>query len=142
MASSMGASGAPAEDFRDKLDDILECPECREQPANLVEEFSSGDMVCGSCGLVLGERIVDTRSEWRTFANDDSNNDDPSRVGDAGNPLVSYSLCHCFGILTEHFESSSKMLLALCRPALAERVQTRFSSCVRSRRVLRRAQSL
>jgi transcription initiation factor TFIIB len=37
---------------------------------------------------VLGDRIVDTRSEWRTFANDDGGNDDPSRVGDAGNPLL------------------------------------------------------
>ncbi|TGZ83262.1 cyclin-like protein [Ascodesmis nigricans] len=67
------------------------CPDCREVPANLVEEFSSGDMVCGSCGLVLGDRIVDTRSEWRTFSNDDQNNDDPSRVGDAANPFLNGS---------------------------------------------------
>lgn len=57
-------------------------------PPDIVERFSEGDMVCGSCGLVLGDRIVDTRSEWRTFANDDGSNDDPSRVGDAGNPLL------------------------------------------------------
>ena len=57
-------------------------------PPNLVEEFSSGDMVCGSCGLVLGDRIVDTRSEWRTFSNDDQGGDDPSRVGEAANPLL------------------------------------------------------
>lgn len=38
------------------------CPDCREDPPDLVEEFSSGDMVCGSCGLVLKGRIVDTRS--------------------------------------------------------------------------------
>ena len=31
----------------------------------IVEEFGSGDLVCGRCGLVLGDRIVDTRSEWR-----------------------------------------------------------------------------
>jgi len=64
------------------------CPDCREEPANIVEEFSSGDMVCGSCGLVLGDRIVDTRSEWRTFSNDDQAGDDPSRVGDAANPFL------------------------------------------------------
>ena len=64
------------------------CKDCREVPPNLVEEFSNGDVVCGSCGLVLGERTVDTRSEWRTFANDDQGNDDPSRVGDAANPLL------------------------------------------------------
>jgi hypothetical protein len=67
------------------------CKDCKEFPPNLVEEFSSGDLVCGSCGLVIGDRIVDTRSEWRTFANDDGNNDDPSRVGDGANPLLNGS---------------------------------------------------
>lgn len=43
----------------------LICPECRDTSPNIVEEFGSGDLVCGSCGLVLGDRIVDTRSEWR-----------------------------------------------------------------------------
>lgn len=57
-------------------------------PPNLVEEFASGDTVCGSCGLVLTQHLVDTRSEWRTFSNDDQGNDDPSRVGDAANPLL------------------------------------------------------
>jgi transcription initiation factor TFIIB len=64
------------------------CPDCQENPPNLVEEFSSGDTVCGSCGRVLADRIIDTRSEWRTFSNDDQGNDDPSRVGDAANPLL------------------------------------------------------
>jgi len=63
------------------LNNVLCCPDCREIPPNLVEEFSSGDMVCQSCGVVVGTRIIDTRSEWRTFANDDQAGDDPSRVG-------------------------------------------------------------
>lgn len=65
----------------------LLCRNCREDPPNIVEEYSSGDLVCGSCGTVLGDRIVDTRSEWRTFAGDE-NSDDPSRVGDLGNALL------------------------------------------------------
>lgn len=64
----------------------LICPECRDPNPNIVEEFGSGDLVCGNCGLVLGDRIVDTRSEWRTFANDEG--DDPSRVGAASDPLM------------------------------------------------------
>ncbi|TDL29658.1 transcription initiation factor IIB [Rickenella mellea] len=64
----------------------LICPECRDPNPNIVEEFGSGDLVCGNCGLVLGDRIVDTRSEWRTFANDEG--DDPSRVGAAMDPLL------------------------------------------------------
>jgi len=64
----------------------LICPECRDPNPNIVEEFGSGDLVCGNCGLILGDRIVDTRSEWRTFANDEG--DDPSRVGAASDPLM------------------------------------------------------
>jgi transcription initiation factor TFIIB len=64
----------------------LICPECRDPNPNIVEEFGSGDLVCGNCGLVLGDRVVDTRSEWRTFANDEG--DDPSRVGAASDPLM------------------------------------------------------
>ncbi|OAA61792.1 transcription initiation protein [Niveomyces insectorum RCEF 264] len=74
--------------FRENLDNILLCPDCKEYPPHLVEEFSSGDMVCDTCGLVVGPRIIDNRSEWRTFANDDQGNDDPSRVGETANSLA------------------------------------------------------
>jgi len=84
--------GGPTEEpWRENLNMQMICRDCKEYPPNLVEEFSSGDMVCGSCGLVLGDRIVDTRSEWRTFSNDDQGNDDPSRVGDGANPLLNGS---------------------------------------------------
>ncbi|TVY80721.1 Transcription initiation factor IIB [Lachnellula suecica] len=79
------------EEWSENLNMTMMCKDCKEYPPNLVEEFSSGDMVCGSCGLVLGDRIVDTRSEWRTFSNDDQGNDDPSRVGDGANPLLNGS---------------------------------------------------
>ncbi|KAL9035521.1 MAG: hypothetical protein Q9214_006544 [Letrouitia sp. 1 TL-2023] len=79
------------ETWKENLNMQLICKECREDPPNLVEDFAAGDTICGSCGLVLGDRIVDTRSEWRTFTNDDQNNDDPSRVGDAANPLLNGS---------------------------------------------------
>ncbi|RDW66198.1 putative transcription initiation factor IIB [Coleophoma cylindrospora] len=80
-----------ASEWSENLNQVMMCKDCKEFPPNLVEEFSSGDMVCGSCGLVLGDRIVDTRSEWRTFSNDDQGNDDPSRVGDGANPLLNGS---------------------------------------------------
>jgi transcription initiation factor TFIIB len=59
------------DEWREDLNVTLICPDCKEYPPNIVEEFSSGDTVCGSCGRVLGERGIDTRSEWRTFSNDD-----------------------------------------------------------------------
>ncbi|KAK8214386.1 transcription initiation factor-like protein iib [Phyllosticta capitalensis] len=79
------------DEYVDNYNVHLVCPDCKEMPPNLVEEFSNGDTVCGSCGLVLSARVVDTRSEWRTFSNDDQNGDDPSRVGDAANPLLNGS---------------------------------------------------
>lgn len=47
----------------------LICPQCQDPHPNIVEEFGCGDLVCGSCGLVLGGRVVDTRSEWRVSNN-------------------------------------------------------------------------
>lgn len=90
--SDAGPQEEPKEaEWQQNLNEIMVCTDCNTYPPNLVEEFSSGDMVCGDCGLVLGTRIIDTRSEWRTFANDDQNNDDPSRVGDSVNPLLNGS---------------------------------------------------
>jgi transcription initiation factor TFIIB len=82
------------QEWQEDLNVLFMCPDCKENPPNLVEEFSSGDTVCGSCGRVLADRIIDTRSEWRTFSNDDQGNDDPSRVGDAANPLLNGSQLH------------------------------------------------
>lgn len=86
MAAGFG--GLDDESYKENLSNILMCPECKEDPPNLIEEFSSGDMVCGSCGVVLGDRIIDSRSEWRTFSNDDQNGDDPSRVGQVASSLA------------------------------------------------------
>lgn len=60
------------------------CRECKTD--NMIEEYSSGDVVCGDCGLISGGGIVDTRSEWRTFSGDgETDGADPNRVGDGGN---------------------------------------------------------
>ncbi|KAJ3319234.1 transcription initiation factor IIB [Blyttiomyces sp. JEL0837] len=56
------------------------CKHCRNPRPNIIDDYTSGDMICGDCGLVLGDHLIDTRPEWRTFA--DSECPDPSRVGD------------------------------------------------------------
>ena len=76
------------EEWRENLNVRMICPDCKEDPPNLYDDHQSGDTLCDSCGLVLAARGIDTRAEWRTFANDDQGNDDPSRVGDAPNPLL------------------------------------------------------
>lgn len=67
---------------------VLVCKECKEYPANIVEDNVSGDTICSSCGLVLGEHMIDTRPEWRTFAGDDETGADPNRCGDAASSLL------------------------------------------------------
>ncbi|CAI7598591.1 unnamed protein product [Penicillium discolor] len=87
MATPALAKPEVAAPWKKNLSAHLVCPECKEDPPNL--EFpDSHETVCGSCGLVLADREIDLHSEWRTFSNDDQNNDDPSRVGDASNPLL------------------------------------------------------
>ncbi|CAN0341730.1 transcription initiation factor IIB [Petromyzon marinus] len=66
----------------------IHCPYHPE--AVLIEDYRAGDMVCPECGVVVGDRVVDVGSEWRTFSND-TNSKDPSRVGDAQNPLLNGS---------------------------------------------------
>lgn len=63
------------------------CKNCRNPDSNYIEDFASGDLICRDCGGIVGDRIIDTRSEWRTFSNDD-NGEDPSRVGGPMNPLL------------------------------------------------------
>jgi transcription initiation factor TFIIB len=91
MADTQTFGAAAEQEFKTDLNRIVICKDCKTFPPNLVEEFSDGDLVCGDCGLVLDNHLIDTRSEWRTFANDDQGNDDPSRVGDSVNPLLNGS---------------------------------------------------
>lgn len=91
MDPTAAANGSAAGEFSEDLNNILMCPDCREYPPNLKEEYAAGDVVCDSCGLVLDTHIIDQRSEWRSFANDDHNGEDPSRVGDSANPLLNGS---------------------------------------------------
>lgn len=51
----VATAGAPEGEYKENapISNILMCPDCKEYPPNLVEEFSNGDMVCSSCGLVV-----------------------------------------------------------------------------------------
>ena len=61
---------------------------CQYHPeANLIEDYHAGDMICPECGLVVGDRVIDVGSEWRTFSNDNGG-EDRSRVGGPENSLL------------------------------------------------------
>ena len=53
------------------------CPECGND--NFVEDFNMGEVVCGKCGLVLKESIMNEGPEWRAFTREEKNQ--RSRVG-------------------------------------------------------------
>jgi len=66
-----------------KFSNSVVCP--YDPDAIIIEDYHAGDMICSMCGLVVGDRVIDVSSEWRTFADSDK---DPSRVGAAENPLL------------------------------------------------------
>ena len=61
---------------------------CKYHPESpLIEDHRAGDQICSQCGLVVGDRVIDVSSEWRTFS-DDAGGVDKSRVGAAENSLL------------------------------------------------------
>ena len=61
---------------------------CKYHPESpLIEDHRAGDQICSQCGLVVGDRVIDVSSEWRTFS-DDTGGADKSRVGAAENSLL------------------------------------------------------
>jgi transcription initiation factor TFIIB len=67
---------------------LVVCPSHPDAP--LMEDHHAGDMICTECGLVVGDRVVDVGSEWRTFTND-RGSEDRSRVGGPENTLLGSS---------------------------------------------------
>ncbi len=70
---------------------IDKCPECGS--GILIEDFDKGEIVCGKCGLVLKEKVMDEGPEWRAFTREEK--DERSRVGSP----MSYSV-HDKGLST------------------------------------------
>ncbi len=56
---------------------VDKCPECASK--NLVHDYDSGETICGDCGLVLYEQMMDKGPEWRAFTQEEKAS--RSRVG-------------------------------------------------------------
>jgi len=54
-----------------------QCPECGSD--NLIEDYDMGEIICGNCGLVVRENMVDEGPEWRAFTREEK--EERSRVG-------------------------------------------------------------
>jgi transcription initiation factor TFIIB len=53
------------------------CPECAS--INLVHDYDTGETICGDCGLILYEQMLDKGPEWRAFTQQEKAS--RSRVG-------------------------------------------------------------
>ena len=53
------------------------CPECSSK--NLVHDYDTGETICGDCGLVVYEQMMDKGPEWRAFTQQEKTS--RSRVG-------------------------------------------------------------
>lgn len=81
----------PSTDFQPRWDQWFAQDVCHDcGTSDFIEDFASGDTICLQCGLVVPDRIIDTRSEWRNFA--DNEGDDPSRASRADESLPSGGL--------------------------------------------------
>lgn len=56
---------------------IDKCPEC--ESANLVHDYDTGETICGDCGLVIQDVMMDEGPEWRAFTQEEK--ESRSRVG-------------------------------------------------------------
>jgi transcription initiation factor TFIIB len=54
-----------------------QCPECGS--TRLINDHERGEVVCGNCGLVIDDNLVDMGPEWRAF--DHEQRDKRTRVG-------------------------------------------------------------
>ncbi len=48
------------------VEDDRKCPECGSE--HLVRDYARGELVCGSCGLVVSERAIDEGPEWTAYS--------------------------------------------------------------------------
>ncbi|MFW6110828.1 MAG: transcription initiation factor IIB [Thermoproteota archaeon] len=60
------------------------CPECGR--SNLIQGYDTGEIICGGCGLVVRDQLMDKGPEWRAFTKQETM--ERSRVG----LPISYSL--------------------------------------------------
>jgi len=56
---------------------LNKCPEC--ESTNLVHDYDTGETICGNCGLVIQEVMMDEGPEWRAFTQEEK--ESRSRVG-------------------------------------------------------------
>ena len=57
---------------------VKKCPECNS--SKLITDETRGEIICGSCGLLVEENMVDTSHELRSFDKSEKNNSSTSAI--------------------------------------------------------------
>ncbi len=65
------------ENVQTRIRSTYRCPECGSE--HLIEDSDRGEIICGQCGLVVRENLVDEGPEWRAFTREEK--EERSRVG-------------------------------------------------------------
>ena len=65
----------------------LKCTRC--QSTDVVTDFHAGEVVCRGCGVVLKDRLIDSSSEVRTFAEDEPSKNPEHRAAFSDNSIGS-----------------------------------------------------
>ena len=74
---SITQTGASSEVQKKPQRSAEDCPECSSK--NLIHDNDTGETICGDCGLVLYEQMLDKGPEWRAFTQQEKAS--RSRVG-------------------------------------------------------------
>ncbi len=60
-----------------QVEEVTRCPECGSE--HIIRDYERGELICGDCGIVLSENIIDQGPEWRAF--DSAQKESRARTG-------------------------------------------------------------
>lgn len=66
------------------IEDNETCPECEE--GNIIKDPARGEVICGECGLVIEDHIIDQGPEWRAYESKEINK--KARTGSPGSLII------------------------------------------------------
>src|SRR5438309_4741937 len=64
-------SKSDIEHVNSPLETCTLCPSCKSDNA-IITDPKSGEIICSRCGMVVSDKLLEKRQEWRTFAIDES----------------------------------------------------------------------
>ncbi|MGB6674034.1 MAG: TFIIB-type zinc ribbon-containing protein [Candidatus Nitrosopolaris sp.] len=50
------------------MQNSIVCSTCKKDQT-IITDQATGEIICSKCGLVISDKIQDTRQEWRDFLN-------------------------------------------------------------------------